>query len=283
LSALGVRCNVAGRDPGGVIPAAEFDDFRRTLIAELRALRAPDGTRVFDAVIDRHDAAGPAVANERDAPDVLLRPAGMDWKVSDVVRERVFGETNEYSHSWTGLLVAAGPGIDADTALAVEAPHPGNHETVSGGESKRDPVSPSVVDVVPTVLARFGVPPPATVEGQSLFEPVLTTAPVSVASDRTTPRTQTGDRNPADSGREQGNDTGRPTRETGLETDSGATADASPAEPGQAAPVFVRQFLASDDTDTAGQPGPDSDGDERADRDVEDVVTARLREMGYLE
>jgi predicted AlkP superfamily phosphohydrolase/phosphomutase len=145
LSSLGVRCNVAGRDPGGVIPAAAFDAFRAALVDDLRALRAPDGSRVFEAVEDRH-ALVDAVANEASAPDVLLRPAGMRWKVSDVVRERVFGETDEFSHTWTGLVVAAGPSVTGE--FAVE--------------------SPSVVDIAPTVLRLFGIDP-SGLDGRSLL------------------------------------------------------------------------------------------------------------------
>ena len=136
LSSLGIRCNVAGRDPGGVIPAAAFDAFRAALVDDLRALRAPDGSCVFEGVEDRH-ALVDAVANEASAPDVLLRPADMRWKVSDVVRERVFGETDEFSHTWTGLVVAAGP-------------------NVAGGFTVE---SPSVVDIAPTVLRLFGIDP----------------------------------------------------------------------------------------------------------------------------
>ncbi|WP_318570799.1 alkaline phosphatase family protein [Salinigranum marinum] len=145
LSSLGIRCNVAGRDPGGVIPAAAFDAFRAALVDDLRALRAPDGSPVFEAVEDRHALVG-AVANEASAPDVLLRPAGMRWKVSDVVRERVFGETDEFSHTWTGLVVAAGPSVTGE--FAVE--------------------SPSVVDIAPTVLRLFGIDP-SGLDGRSLL------------------------------------------------------------------------------------------------------------------
>lgn len=148
LSSLGIRCNVAGRDDGGVVPAAEFDAFRAELVADLRALRAPDGSLVFEAVEDRH-ALVDDVQNEASAPDILLRPAGMRWKVSDVVRERVFGETDEFSHTWTGLVVASGPKLDPETGFAV--------------------ASPSVVDVAPTVLTLLGIDP-SGLDGRSLVD-----------------------------------------------------------------------------------------------------------------
>lgn len=147
-SSLGIRCNVAGRDPEGIVPADEFESFRTELVEELRALRGPAGEPVFESVYDRHAAHGSVVANERSAPDIVLRPAGMSWKVSDIVRERTFGETEEFNHMYQGLLIASGPDVDS---LAVSAP--------------------SVVDVAPTVLQAFGIEPPETMDGTPLFDP----------------------------------------------------------------------------------------------------------------
>jgi hypothetical protein len=71
----------------------------------------------------------------------------MTWKVSDIVRERTFGETEEFNHVCQGLFVASGPGIDS---LATPAP--------------------SVVDVTPTVLRLLGVEPLETMDGGALFD-----------------------------------------------------------------------------------------------------------------
>jgi len=103
---------------------------------------------VFESVSDRHATYGSEVANERSAPDIVLRPAGMAWKVSDIVRERTFGETEEFNHMYQGLFVASGPGIDS---LATSAP--------------------SVVDVTPTVLRLLGIGPLETMDGRTLFDP----------------------------------------------------------------------------------------------------------------
>ena len=146
-SSLGIRCNVVGRDPEGVVPAAEFESFRASLVESLRNLRDPAGEPVFESVSDRHATHGSEVANERSAPDIVLRPAGMTWKVSDIVRERTFGETEEFNHVCQGLFVASGPGIDS---LATPAP--------------------SVVDVTPTVLRLLGVEPLETMDGGALFD-----------------------------------------------------------------------------------------------------------------
>jgi predicted AlkP superfamily phosphohydrolase/phosphomutase len=156
-SSLGVRCNVAGRDPGGVVPREEFAALRERLVAALRDVTDPNGTPVFEQVYDRHRAHGSDVANERSAPDVVVRPREMTCEVSDVVRQRTFAPTDEYNHSYHGLFAAAGPRV-------VETD-----------------VDPHVVDVAPTVLAVFGLAPPPSADGSALdvVDPV--------AADRRTP------------------------------------------------------------------------------------------------
>lgn len=143
-SSLGIRCNVANRDPGGVVPREEFDALRERLVAELRTVTDPDGDPVFERVYDRHRVHGSDVANEQSAPDVVVRPADMVCEVSDVLRERTFARTSEYNHSSRGLFAAAGSRI-------VEAD-----------------IDPHVVDVVPTILALFGLAPPASTDGHVL-------------------------------------------------------------------------------------------------------------------
>jgi predicted AlkP superfamily phosphohydrolase/phosphomutase len=152
-AALGIRCNVAGRDPGGVIPADEFDGFRARLIKELREVDTPDGDPLFESVVDRHAVHGSDVPNDHSAPDVLVRPAGMRWEVSDIVRERTFDPTPEYNHASEGLLIARGPHVDATI----------------------DPGSPSLVDVAPSVLQLLGIEPPSDLDG-AVIPPV--TSPI---------------------------------------------------------------------------------------------------------
>jgi hypothetical protein len=337
-----------------VIPAAEFDAFRAALIADLRTLRAPDGTLVFEAVLDRHDAAvaGPDVANEPDAPDVLLRPAGMDWKVSDVVRERVFGHTDEYSHTWTGVVIAAGPGVGVPPEHGTLAPatdasgHPAR-----GLGSSTDSPSASVIDVTPTVLELLGVPQPATVQGRPLV-PAVTTADADPVTDRWRPEPEPEpepdpDRAPVASsatvrpaaGTDRGGESdsnrdrapvpdretdpswtprsrsgsvasttasasgSRPDRGDGDDNDSGHIEQGDGGDPDAesgsvAAPGrFHRRFLQAeespDGTDadvgsgsggrsTASRSGTSGGDGGDSDREVDDVVTDRLREMGYL-
>jgi len=121
VSSLGIRCNFDGRDPDGVIPSEEFKQGREELIDALRAVRAPDGESVFETVYDRHDRHGSDVPNERSAPDIVLRPNRMAWKITDVVREPVFEETDEFSHTYEGLFAVAGPSIDPANDIELDA------------------------------------------------------------------------------------------------------------------------------------------------------------------
>lgn len=145
-AAMGLRCNIAGRDPGGVVPEEDFADLRRTLVEALRSVDSPTGEPVFERVYDRHAVHGSDVANERSAPDIVFRPTDMEWRISDVIRERTFGTTNAYDHNYGGLFIAAGPNVD-----------PGEN------------IAPAVPDVAPTIMSLLGMAPPAWMEGDPLL------------------------------------------------------------------------------------------------------------------
>lgn len=147
VSSLGIRCNVQGRDPDGVITPTEFESVRSDIINALKTVRAPDGTAVFEEVYDRHERHGSDVANEASAPDIVVRPNQMNWKITDVIRESVFGTTNEFSHTYDGLLIATGPAIDSDATI-----------------------SPRSIDVTPTILELFGYRPAPNMDGSPLSE-----------------------------------------------------------------------------------------------------------------
>jgi predicted AlkP superfamily phosphohydrolase/phosphomutase len=142
VSSLGIRCNVEGRDSGGVISPSEFSAARTKLIEMLETVHAPDGTPVFEDVYDRHERHGTDVANEASAPDIVVRPKEMKWKITDIVREPVFNTTDEFSHKYEGLFITAGPSIASDTNIDLKA-----------------------TDVAPTILEMFGQKPTPIMEG----------------------------------------------------------------------------------------------------------------------
>lgn len=112
-SSNGIRIRVA-REPGmpGIQPG-EYPAFRAKLIADLYALRGPDGEAVITGIITREDAfPGAAMA---DAPDLTLTLSDYGF-VS--VRDRapvVAPRTHPAgTHHPDGILIACGPGIASD-------------------------------------------------------------------------------------------------------------------------------------------------------------------------
>lgn len=145
VSSLGIRCNVEGRDPEGEIPQTKFKSVRMKLVDALKTVRTADGIAVFEDVYDRHERHGRNVANEASAPDIIVRPNQMDWKITDVIREPVFDTTDEFSHTYEGLFIAAGPPIEPSVNI-----------------------SPQVIDIAPTILELFGYRPAPVMDGNSL-------------------------------------------------------------------------------------------------------------------
>jgi predicted AlkP superfamily phosphohydrolase/phosphomutase len=131
---LGVRINLQGREPDGVVPPGAYDAVRRALIESLRSLRTPDGTPVFETVAPRETFfEGPHV---EDAVDIVTIPHSFDQFLSTQLRGDLFDAPEEpWNHKRHGVVVAAGAGID---------------ETAS-------PTGAHIHDVAPTVLATFGL------------------------------------------------------------------------------------------------------------------------------
>lgn len=147
VSSLGIRCNVEGGDPDGIFSPAKFESIRSELFGTHEAIRAPDGTAVFKEVNDRHERHGSDVTNEAAAPDIVVRPNQMSWKITDVIHELVFDTIDEFSNTYEGLFIAVGQAIDPDVDI-----------------------SPKRIDIAPTILELFGYRPTPTKEGTTLSE-----------------------------------------------------------------------------------------------------------------
>ncbi|EMA50422.1 MULTISPECIES: alkaline phosphatase family protein [Halococcus] len=130
----GIRLNVAGREPDGVVPREEYDAVREAIIDLLSDLETPDGKPAFDDVA-RREAYFEGGEAER-AVDVVVVPRAFDQFLSTQLRETAFGPPTEpYNHKRDGLIAATGEGIDDGASLA------GAH----------------LFDVAPTVLATLGL------------------------------------------------------------------------------------------------------------------------------
>ncbi|EMA35138.1 alkaline phosphatase family protein [Halobiforma nitratireducens] len=146
-SELGVRINLEGREPDGLVPESEYEQVREQLIAELSAVRTPDGDPVFDAVEPRETYfEGPHVD---EAPDVVTVPADFDNAVTTELGTEQFGEPMEpWNHKRTGVVAAAGPAFDETVPL--------------------EDAGATIFDVAPTICALFDVPIDAAMDGDPL-------------------------------------------------------------------------------------------------------------------
>jgi predicted AlkP superfamily phosphohydrolase/phosphomutase len=112
---LGVRINLAGRDPAGVVTREEYETVRSEVIELLSALETPDGRPAFDAVLER-EAVFDGPAADR-APDVVLHPRGMDNMVSATLYDRRFIQLDKHDHKRDGVFLGVGPSFASDVTL----------------------------------------------------------------------------------------------------------------------------------------------------------------------
>ncbi|WP_123535984.1 alkaline phosphatase family protein [Halosimplex salinum] len=142
---LGVRINLAGRDPDGVVDPDEYESVREELIDALESVRTPDGEPVFEEVAPREAHFHGPEADR--AVDVVTVPADFDqYLVAQLYGDR-FGDPSEpWTHKRSGLIVAAGDAVDADAGVG----------------------DPHLFDVAPTVCAALGIPRSDRMDGSPL-------------------------------------------------------------------------------------------------------------------
>jgi predicted AlkP superfamily phosphohydrolase/phosphomutase len=142
-SELGVRLNVAGRDPEGVVPAAEYERVRQDVISLLSAITTPEGAPVFEEVVPHEEYIHGPYAGE--AVDVLAVPNDFEHSLSALVVDE-FANPEPWNHKRHGVVAVAGEGVDSDADLA------GAH----------------LFDVAPTVLSTLGLAPAEAMDGTPL-------------------------------------------------------------------------------------------------------------------
>lgn len=143
-----VFMNVQGREPQGVIPAADYERVRDELAAQLKAIRGPNGEDIGTRVYKPH-ALYRQVNNV--APDLIVYFGGLYWRsVGSLGHPQVWTFENDTgpddaNHAEYGIFIYSDPRRDL-----------GGRE-LSGLE---------IMDFAPTVLRHFGLPVPADMQGR---------------------------------------------------------------------------------------------------------------------
>ncbi|WP_440771919.1 alkaline phosphatase family protein [Natronorubrum sp. DTA28] len=153
-SEQGIRLNLEGRDPAGVVPRSAYEDVRSEIIALLASVRTPTGEKAFEFVCPREELyTGPY--SER-ACDVLFLPTEMNHTVSTKLHGVEFSPTSTYDHKRTGVFIGSGPGF-----------------TNTDERGRID-----LVDIAPIAMSVLGYPVPERMTGDARDD--LLTVPTTV-------------------------------------------------------------------------------------------------------
>ncbi|MCO8246903.1 MULTISPECIES: alkaline phosphatase family protein [unclassified Haladaptatus] len=132
---LGVRINLQGREPNGIVPPEKYDEVRDELIEKLSGVETPDGELVFGEVVPRENYFHGK--NADNAPDIVTIPNQMGQFISAQLLGDYFAPPTEpWNHKLEGIVAAKGEGIDVDAM----------------------PTKAHLFDIAPTVMSALGVP-----------------------------------------------------------------------------------------------------------------------------
>jgi predicted AlkP superfamily phosphohydrolase/phosphomutase len=143
----GVRVNVRGREPHGIVPPDEAPAVAREIRDRLAEVRYPNGEPIFERVLLAGEVFHGPVADR--GPDVVLPPRN-DAFAGPVAGHKYLTDwhRNSGEHARYGVFVAWGDGISRGAEV----------------------VAPRLVDVAPTVLASLGEAPTPEMDGRVLDE-----------------------------------------------------------------------------------------------------------------
>jgi len=146
-----IYLNVSGREPQGIVTAADYDQRRQKVIDALGELRDDDGRALVSKIIAREETyhgpyseLGPDIHVVLDDYNMIAFP--LFATNNQIVTEQIRGDSG--CHRREGIFIAHGPGVRQNEQLA-EA---------------------SILDLAPTILTLLGEPVPQTMDGRVLEE-----------------------------------------------------------------------------------------------------------------
>lgn len=140
-SEQGIRLNLEGRDPEGVLAPERYEQVREEIIQLLSGLTTPEDEPVFEFVCRREERYDGPYAE--DACDILFRTTGMNHVVSASLYGRTLLPADAHNHKDTGVFLASGPDV----------------------ESVPDGVDLSLLDIAPIVFSLLEEPVPERLPG----------------------------------------------------------------------------------------------------------------------
>jgi predicted AlkP superfamily phosphohydrolase/phosphomutase len=152
LGINGLYLNLKGRERHGIIDPSDRDSLLTELATKLEAVRDTNGRQVIRRAY-RADQVYCGNATEL-APDLII------------------GYSRGYRASWATSLGDLTDQVLLDNNSAWSADHCADALEVPGVLVANRPIggkSPMLVDMAPSILAEFGLPTPATMEGRNVF------------------------------------------------------------------------------------------------------------------
>jgi len=158
LNGLGVRLNLRGREPAGIVKPGDYETVREQIIRGLQSVHDPEsGAPVYAAVYRREDVYHGSYVTR--AADIILEEstlnadARLNFSTSGALRPHRLDELFAVKrlpgdHDLEGILLAAGPGLRSGAQ-------------VTGAR---------LIDLAPTILYTLGLPIPQDMDGHVLVE-----------------------------------------------------------------------------------------------------------------
>ena len=154
-----IYVNLAGRQPGGIVPADKLGEYVERIVAACKALRDPlTGEPVFQVVLRRSELDSVHMGHPTRAGDVWVN-ARPGFLLSD----RIDPAAPVFQPSTT----EHGAHGNVDSNRRIQAIFFAAGANVAPGYLGRV----NAVDVAPTVAALLGIEPPAQAQGRAVLEP----------------------------------------------------------------------------------------------------------------